>query len=215
MNHPIRQNRRPVSPNEARFQPSYNGLPRPSPTHIIRPETASEGHPTKAARRFSFTLVEMVTVLAMVTLVMTSVAVTISSLHRLNTKLRDEFPTSAAVAGLGMHLRSDAHAARQAALVTGSQGDSVMRLTMPDQRIIDYSASQARASRTVRHGDQIERNEVYVLPRGSELIWSVSDDAIPLVTLTIQRHVGKSPGAVDDLRETTITAAVGLDHATR
>jgi hypothetical protein len=112
-------------------------------------------------------------------------------------------------------LRSDAHAAREATLATGDKGETVLRLTLADQRFVEYRAKQERASRIERVGDQIERRESFLLPRGCELRWSVSPEAIPLITLTIRRHVGQASGAVDDLRVTTIKTAVGLDHATR
>jgi prepilin-type N-terminal cleavage/methylation domain-containing protein len=164
--------------------------------------------------RQGFTLIELVTVVGMVSLVMTSLAVAISSLHRVNRKLRDEYPAAAAVAKLCSQLRLDVHGARQAELVTDA-GRPLLRLTRPDQRIVEYGMKQDRASRIVRLEDQIERQEYFLLARGSELEWTLDSDSSPFVTLRIRCHAGRAPGASDDVRTRVVVAAVGLDHTVR
>jgi hypothetical protein len=100
-------------------------------------------------------------------------------------------------------------------VVPGSEGASLLRLTQADQSVVEYIAKQSRVVRTVRQGDGTARHEVYELPRGSQPAWSVSDNGIPVVTLAIERHVGRLPDAADDLQVFTIVAGVGIDQSVR
>jgi prepilin-type N-terminal cleavage/methylation domain-containing protein len=169
----------------------------------------------QVTRQRGFTLIEMVAVIAMTGLVMTSVAVTISSLHRLNTKLRDELFRSTAVTTLSLSLRSDAHSAVNATIAVGDPQRPTLRLSLPDQRVVEYTADEDRVIRVVRSGEKEERHEVFQLHAGGRATWSIGDTAVPLITMRIQRRVGKASGAAGSQREITVMAAVGLDHAER
>jgi hypothetical protein len=171
------------------------------------------------SKRSGFTLIEMVATIGMVTFVLTAVAVTISSLHHVNQKLRKDFPLSSATNSLGLHLRSDAHFAKKAESKTGKDGEPMLSL-QTDDRLVEYSAKHSQITRIVLVGDKTERREVFPLHPGTEVTWSVIQDQdhekIPQITLTIRRHTGQTPDRQkiqDDLQVIQITASVGVDHA--
>ena len=165
--------------------------------------------------RGGFTLIEMVAASTMLVFVMTAVAMTISSLYRLNSKLRDEYPATAALVSLELRLRTDVHAAQKATVETREKAPAVLRLTFADDQSIEYSAKESRVYRHARTGEKLVRPEIFAIPRGSEVGWLVSDSERPLVTTTIQWHAGKLPGATDDRQVARIISIVGWDQATR
>src|SRR5688572_21403513 len=116
----------------------------------------------KVKLRLGFTLVEMITAISLSSFVLVSVAVAISSLHRLNRKLRDELPIAANVTRLGLQFRSDVHGAKQG-VITNDPAPPVLRLTLFDDRTIEYSSAQDRIYRIVRNGGQTERREEFKL----------------------------------------------------
>jgi type II secretory pathway component PulJ len=165
--------------------------------------------------RCGFTLIEMVAAGTMLVFVLSAVAMTISSLHRLNSKLRDDYPASAALVSLELRLRTDVHAAKQATVETGEKVPPILRLVLADDQTIEYSAKESRVYRYVKTGDKVVRPEIFAIPRGCEVGWSISDSESSLVTATIQWHAGKLPGANDDLRVAKIISVIGWDHAKR
>jgi type II secretory pathway component PulJ len=161
-----------------------------------------------------FTLIEMITVISLSSFVLVSVAMAISSLHRLNRKLRDDLPAAANVTRLGLQFRSDVHASQQIEIVSKDPASPLLRFTLGNNRTIEYSSDQNRISRIVQNGGQTERREEFVLPPQSEFRFSIDSES-SLATISVQRHTGQVPDGADDLHVTTITAAIGLDHQSR
>ena len=168
----------------------------------------------KRRSRAGFTLIEILTVLTITTFILASVGIVISSLHRLNRKLRDDFPADAQLARLGIQFRSDIHASQKIELIDANESNVGLLLTTAEGHNIEYRSDQNRIARNVTRGDQAKRREEFVLRRGAEVDWSLVSDST-LATLSIRRHSGQIPGSIDDLRVTTFTAAVNLDQPTR
>lgn len=165
--------------------------------------------------RAGFTLIEMVAVMGVTAFILVSTAVTISSLQRLNRKLRDDIPANARVSRLALQFRTDVHSAREMTLEKNALGRSVLRLTVEPDRVMEYRTEQGQISRVARGGPQPEHQETFQLPHGSQVELSMEEDSKSLVSLTIRRPAGKIVGATDDLQTTTILATAGWNRVAR
>jgi type II secretory pathway component PulJ len=166
----------------------------------------------RPGRKRGYTLVEMIATGTLMALVLTAVAVAISSLHRLHRDMREEIPVAAGLSSLGLQWRLDVHAAGEATIVApeSPKGPPKLRLTSP-QETIEYAVAKPFVLRTVQRGEAPLRSDRFRIGTDRDVRWSLEEGEPQLVTLRVSRHAGQLPGAADDVSETEFTSAVGVD----
>ncbi|MFV1968437.1 MAG: type II secretion system protein J [Pirellulaceae bacterium] len=160
--------------------------------------------------RPGYTLVEMMVVMSIVSLLLSSVGVALHSLFRVDQHLRQGVVQAMLLTRVSLTLRGDAHEADSAT----TDGPSRVVLAYADDRTVAYAydAEKARLVRLVRQGDKIQHREVYRLPKDAAVSWRTEKvEAKTLVILEVVHQVGAIEGARDGERVHRIEAVVALD----
>jgi prepilin-type N-terminal cleavage/methylation domain-containing protein len=165
-------------------------------------------------QRRGYTLVELLVVISIVTVALTSVAVALHSLFQVDKQLRQELADAATLTRLAARLRSDAHGAEKAELMAGQTGTGGAAFTAQDGRRIEYREESRRLVRTARRGDNVEHRDVFALPDHASAAWKIGKEgATTLVSLAITQQRGRIETAADARRMVSIEAAVGIEAA--
>jgi prepilin-type N-terminal cleavage/methylation domain-containing protein len=161
----------------------------------------------------AYTLVELLVVLTITSLVLTSVAVALTSLFRAEGNIRDRVNRAEIHARLGFQLRSDAHRASAVAPLPGENAPHGFVLSGPDGLRVEYRTGAERVVRTVSRGDQIAHRDSFRLADQRRAEYEITGPPDRLLVSILIRHdpsAGRFPdNASADPR---IVAAVGLDR---
>ena len=168
---------------------------------------------TTPNRQPGFTLIEILIVIGLSSMVITTVALTLHLLQRMTYQIRSELPHSAAMMRLALRLRADAHDAMQFSTSSNSNGGDVARFTQFDEITIVYEAQSSNVVRRVFRNEQQIRQELFRMPEGTELGWSTDKDPPTVVTLLLKRDIGRIPHATDATHVDRIDAALGITAA--
>lgn len=178
-------------------------------------------HPSKRIVkdwRSGYTLVEVLVVVTITSLILTSVGVTLSSLFRVEGQLRSGGAEQAILGRLTLQLRGDAHRATAAEPLRGAESDQGFVLRLPDDATAEYRVTSRGVRRTLQRGDQREHHELFRLAQGGEARADIRREAdATIVTLRIDRRSSPEPrGIVPAARQavasTCIEAVVGLNR---
>ncbi len=166
------------------------------------------------SRRRGYTLIESLATIAMMGTVMTTVAVSMSGMHRASQRIREEAAIETDLQRLAAQLRADAHGALSAKMEGGKEEDttagSVLLALNDDEESVRYSVTAQGLHREHLRGEEVLQRESYRLPDGCTARWELKEsDSVALVSLTIV----PTPGDAEDRWNnwnTEIIAAVGL-----
>ena len=138
-------------------------------------------------RRPGFTLVEMLVVMTIFALMLSTVSVTVATLWRAQADVQNELQQSAIVMQLARQLRADGHLALSAAL-SPAEGDQVqvLRLTTSQGRV-EYALEPGRIVRMAYAADQLIHREVYSLVE-MKITCSVQEETPTTLTLSVGPH---------------------------
>ena len=164
----------------------------------------------KRRRRAGVSIVEMLIVIAITAMLISMTGVCLHGFYRSHARLGGNLERGAAVDRLFLQLRTDAHAAKRAAIVDEASSKSLV-LTAPDGTETHYAGSNGDVSRVVRQGDSIIHRDMFRLPGVEGVEWSLLEDPGSILVLTIQPCKGLSQDGV--AIPMTAEAIVGL-HGT-
>jgi prepilin-type N-terminal cleavage/methylation domain-containing protein len=179
---------------------------------IRRRKDSYGGIPLRSRRPCGYSLVEMLIVVTIASLILTSVAVALHSLFRVDRELRQELVQSIALTRISLALRMDAHEAISATLEPSDGEPQRILLARPQGQTVSYTVEQTRILRQLQQGDQVKHREVYPFPEGTSLTWRIEElDSKKMVILDVVHHLGEIEGASDSQRRRRIEAVVALD----
>ncbi len=162
------------------------------------------------------TLVEMTVVIGLVTFLLASVAVSLHSMYRLDSRVRDNFTWLASGSNLSAALRSDAHAARSATvgdarIEADSPAKDDLTLVLDNGEQIIYSADGSQILRVVKRDGNVVHRDSFSIAEDTLVTWKVdSVDGRPFIVMSAR----PADGDGSELRcemELHIECAVGLD----
>ncbi len=175
-----------------------------------------------ALRRRAVTLIEMIVVVAVMSIVLGTLSVTLAAVMRAERNNRDELNQFQNLSLLSRQLRIDTHHATAAKLIRSTESDAVegVELVQADGRAVQYILDTPNVHRTDRQGEAMVHRETFVMPQEAVVTWNVADDAgHSTVSVLVVRSVGISNAAGIPTRETTplihIEATVGLSLSSR
>jgi type II secretory pathway pseudopilin PulG len=166
--------------------------------------------------RHGITLVEMQVVITLMGVLLGLSGVCLHTMYRAQARLDGNIQRRAALDRLELQLRTDAHSAVTARLLD-DEAATMLVLTAPDGTEIVYRAPQSDVSRTVRAkaaeeagqipGADFVHRDTFRLPGAAGVEWKLSDDAQPVVAMTVLPTDGLARNGT--AVPTTIRTAVG------
>ncbi len=153
-------------------------------------------------RRAGFSLVEMLTTIAVLTILLGMCAGLIRVLLKLDQAGRVAMDTANDQVRLARTLRDEAHRSTSATART-LQADH-LALTLPEGETVDYTIRPRDVLRELRQGGKVRRREVYRMPpRSSARFEAATESSRSVISLIIPQ----SPGSLEPA--TRIDAEVG------
>jgi type II secretory pathway component PulJ len=152
----------------------------------------------------------MLVVISITSLLLTSTAIALNSLFRVDRQLRNDLATGTVLSRLSLQLRDDAHRAIDVVLKDGEASSRGVVLRMNDGHTIEYVSGSGRLVRLVKQEAAVSHREIFQMTREAQLDWQLSTlhDRL-LITLRIESP-GAGPRAPQVPRGDRIVAAVGL-----
>ena len=165
-----------------------------------------------ASSQPGYSLIEMLVAVTIASLVLTSVAVALHSLFRVDQHLRREVVQSTSLSRISFQLRSDAHEANSATLDQTGEGRPRLVLTYTEGRTVTYAAEEARIVRLVQQDEKVQHREVFYLSERTTVSCRTENvEEKTLVILEFVYHKGAIEGAPDAERMQRIEAVVAMD----
>lgn len=159
------------------------------------------------APRRGYSLIEVLTVIGVMTVLLTLCAGMLKLLLNLDHAGRDALAVAADAERLGRAFRLDAHRA-----TTPADRDADGRRVawgLPDGERVEYAAGPDGIRREVRRDNRSPRRESFQLPPRAAARFDASDEAgRPFLTLTVHRPATHRQAAVDE----RVVAEVGRDR---
>ena len=143
--------------------------------------------------RRGFTLIELLAVMAVFSVTLTTIVVTLHGLQRAGDRARINMGIGIQQGRFAHQLRTDAHLAQAYTTQPADNTDgssTVLLLTLPDQRIVEYHLRTDYIERLVRSGDTVQQRESYRVPPLLQRGWTIATGGSqPLVTVYLQRQL--------------------------
>jgi len=157
-------------------------------------------------------LVELLVVIALVSVIISAVAICLHGMYRANRRTRESMAGRTAISRLSLRFRADAHAAVDAAVeVEASEKPASVVFSQPAGRTVEYRFERSRVLRVVRQDDEVAHRDAFRLPRRTEIQWESADDDKPFVSMVID-YVSES-GIDETARQQRVEAAIGLHNS--
>jgi type II secretory pathway pseudopilin PulG len=161
-------------------------------------------------RRQGKSLVEMLVIIAVLSVVLMGAVTTLVTLLRIERQIHRDLAQGQALARLASRVRTDAHQA--VAATTAGDCD----LTLANGRTIHYAFDAPRIVREVRRGSAVEHRDGFPLPAGAEVAFSLADEAGgKLLRLSIAAADTSTTAHAVPVRPTSIEAVVNLHRQPR
>jgi hypothetical protein len=154
--------------------------------------------------RAGWTLMEMMVVIPLMVLLLSTAAMLLSALFRSQQSLGDDLQRHSTLARLGTQLRADAHASASAKC----DSPQSCALACSSSETIHYEITQTAIRRELRREDAVSEREEYPLPRSAAVFSLDESRELPLVRLTIPGEVARGKYA-HPTRASLVEAAVG------
>lgn len=160
--------------------------------------------------RRGYSLIEVLMAVAIVSMVMTAVAVAMQAMYNVDRQLKDNAAHGQVVRRLSLQLRSDAHMASDVALLDAEDEPAGVLLTLPAAgEVIEYQSNAGRVIRTRRRELEELGREVYSLGKTTTVHWRIVESPSPIVELKMVRPTGKIDSA-DSRQIDRVIAAIGI-----
>ena len=160
--------------------------------------------------RNAFTLIEMILAVTIISLVLSSVAVALHLMFRVDAQLRKDLAYSVLLPRLSLQVRQDAHESNSTVITNVQEGSSVLTLAQGDNQFVRYQTNASGIVRSVYRDEEELRHEVYSL-EAAAVRWDF-DEQTRLLRLRIERNLGEIKDAKDALHVDLIEAVVGLNE---
>jgi prepilin-type N-terminal cleavage/methylation domain-containing protein len=166
------------------------------------------------SRRRGFSLIELLAVMSVFSVTLTTIVMTLHGLQKSGDRLRASMDIGIQQGRFAHQLRTDAHAAQ--AFVTrpadnAEAPSTILQLTLPDQKIVEYRLRADGIERLLRSGDTVQQRESYrVLPVPQQGWMVVAGGAQPLVTVCLQGQSGGASTTHPSLPPWRVDAVLGL-----
>lgn len=155
------------------------------------------------------TLVEVLANMAVMSLILSTLAVSLHRVYRADVQVRDELAVGANIARLSGQFRRDAHSAISAENQIEQDADKLV-LQLPAGETVEYVWAGRSLQRTHNNGDQILHRDSFRLAKDSQIsIETTEHEDVRFVTLAIRAETAAGNDEADMMQ---IQAAIGLDH---
>ena len=163
--------------------------------------------------RRGFSLVECLATIALTGTAMTTVAVSMSGMHRACQRVREETTAETELQRLAVQLRADAHealSAQQENVPGRTTSPGTLRLILSGEEAVQYTVGSDAVHREHRRNEEVLHRETYRLPSANSAQWKLeTSNSLPVLSLRL------APEPVDrggrgGCRARQVTAAVGL-----
>ncbi len=165
----------------------------------------------RTSQHTGFTLVELLVVMTIFLLLLSSVALALGSLFQAQGNLQDELIEANVMARLAEQLRTDSHLATSAE-VTNEDEVAVLNLFLPNSATVTYRLQPTRIVRTANSNGDVEHRDIFRLLEGTVCVCVVSAGSPEFVTLTTSYVPPDLASDVAKPRVHKIEASIGL-HA--
>jgi len=156
-------------------------------------------------------LVELLVVIALVSVIISAVAICLHGMYRANQRTRESMAGRTAISRLSLGFRADAHAAAAAAVdAKTSKKPASIVFSQPAGRTVGYRFERSRVLRVVRQDGEVAHRDAFRLPRRTEIQWESAGDGKPFVSMVID-YVSES-GADETACQQRVEAAIGLHN---
>lgn len=129
---------------------------------------------SRMQRRRGYALIEMVLIIASLSMVMGLAAVTLHALFRLDAAGRAAASDAQAVSLLASHFRDDAHASQS----VQAENDSTLRFLINDEESIRYRFEKNQLHREALRNGQVRNRERYSMRRLGPVKFQVEDSFV-------------------------------------
>lgn len=157
-----------------------------------------------------FTLIEVLTVVAVLSMLLSLVAVSLATLLQVGQNSAERLAWQSTWHRLTLEFRADAHAAREAT-VLGDAANALQLKSVGDTTIV-YEIENNAVKRTAKRDDAIVASEFYLLPEETRAVISLTDGPYGrLATIALGKR-GDGDHEHAFTRPLSVEAYVGLDQ---
>ncbi len=164
-------------------------------------------------KRAAYSLVEMMTVIALTSVIASIAAVCLHGLYSVELATREDSERRSSMVRLSVQFRSDAHRASEALVDPGGGKTPAIVFTGPPDRSIEYRAESDKIRRIVRQSQQIVHQDAFRLPGVREVHMEANTVTPTQAVIAITRETPAGGKRPDGLQE-RIAATVGLSLGT-
>lgn len=158
--------------------------------------------------RCGYSLVECLVAIALATTAITTVAVTMSGMHRAYRQVREQTLSEMELNRFAAQLRADAHRALSANLE--EEENTAAQLILSNEETVRYTLQEGRIQRDQKRNDKLVHHESYALPDACTARWEiVKDESTPMLSLRLEPGPLQQSGPPSGQSQ-QINAAVGL-----
>lgn len=164
----------------------------------------------RARRARGISLIELLAVVAITGILISSIGICLHGLYRADRRTRDAISGRSAISRAGILFREDAHASTSVRLRDQSAGVPLaLVFIQPEGRSIEYHFGDQRITRTVRQADNVAHRDAFRLPDGGRVEWLIDESPTAIASAVIVHP--PEPGVADsDVWPEQIDAAIGL-----
>ncbi len=166
------------------------------------------------ASRSAFTLIELLVVMAVFSVVFATASLSMFALFRTSDGVTTGLQAALQQDRFAAQLRRDAHASLEVKTSSAPQSPEVatiLQLSQPDGRVIEYRLQPEQIEREVRSADQILSVDSFRVPPRCDIGWMVDRQRLhPLVTVQLCPHPGCRINAVRQPAPVPVVVAVGI-----
>lgn len=164
-------------------------------------------------RRSGFTLVELLAVLAVFSVAMGLIVLSIVALQKAGNRVQSGITANAEWDRFVHQFRTDAHTARAYALSQSTpeiEHPDTLSLTLADGTTIEYRLAHDLIQRRVRAGEVVQHRESYGIAPVTNPGWQISrSEPVPLVGVSA-RLLALQSGHAAETRPQRVESAIGL-----
>jgi type II secretory pathway pseudopilin PulG len=164
-------------------------------------------------KRNAYSLVECLATLAIIATVMTTVAVSMSGLHRACRHVQRDTASEMDLQRFAAQLRTDAHGALSAQQEVAEADDNTvgsMLLLLGEEESVRYTVTADRIQREHLQNEKVIHRESYRIPETCQARWKVKENgSAPMVSLQLDPDPADPNGPLGQ-QTIQVNAAIGL-----
>lgn len=160
-------------------------------------------------QRAGFSLIEMVAAFGVISVTMVAIAVALSGLHRVQTRVLDNLPIQARWDRLAGQFRTDTHQCQQAVLAESAPGVPLLTLPTSLTQSVEYEWRRPVLERRVRRNREVIQREQFPFPNATRLAWSTESQPARVVNMHLEWTRDPAKKMPSPPSAAVISAAVG------